>query len=446
MIVLLAVLLAVFALWAVTGGITTVWGGLSALLSVTLFGVCMANLAPALVFALTSPDAPPVEEINRTNRFSRRHPWLMIAVMALLLRLIVYIAAYIFYTRASGYQGGILDVMKNIWVRSDANSYLGIAENWYVTEGDPRFHIVFFPLYPILIRVLMLFTGESFSAALILSALCSVGASIFLYELAALTLPRREALRTVLFMLLMPAGFFFGAPMTESLFLLLSIAAMYFAQKGRILYACIFAALSAFTRSVGVFMAVPIAIECATRILERKRAGEPVLKQLILCCLCLLIVPLGLIVYLYINYAVTGSPFTFMTYQREHWSQGFGLFFDTAGYQMEYLVNNIRSGDWRMAFGLFLPNLLAGFGSLALVGASGRKLRASYMAYFLCYYIFSMGATWLLSAPRYLAAAFPVAFALTHVTNERTAWIAAPVIAALMLLYLSMFVSGYPVY
>ena len=444
-IVLLVLLLAVFVWWAV-GGIGTLWGGAAALLTVTLFALCVVNLVPQTALFFTSPEVPPVELGDRSNRCLSRHPWLKIAAVVLALRAATYILAYIFYTNANGYSGGMLNVMRDIWVRSDANSYLGIAEHWYVTEGDPRFHIVFFPLYPMITRAFMFLTGDSFSAALTVSAVCSVGAGIFLYELAALTLERRQAMRTVWFMFLLPASFFLGAPMTESLFLMLSVAAMYFAQKRRILPACILAGLCAFTRSVGVFMAVPIAFECISAICEKKRANNPVIKDAILSALCLLIVPLGLAGYIYINYAVTGDPFKFMEYQRDHWSQGFGLFFSTADYQADYLINYIRSGDWRMAFGLFLPNLLASLGALSIAGAAGKRLRASYMAYFLCYFVFSIGATWLLSAPRYLAAAFPMAFALTHITDRRTAWVAAIGLAALLTGYLAMFVSGYPIY
>ena len=44
----------------------------------------------------------------------------------------------------NGRQGGFLPAL-SLWLKGDAPHYLGIADNWYVTTGDARFHIVFFP-------------------------------------------------------------------------------------------------------------------------------------------------------------------------------------------------------------------------------------------------------------------------------------------------------------
>ncbi len=134
-----------------------------------------------------------------------------------------------------------------------------------------------------------------------------------------------------------------------------------------------------------------------------------------------LLVTLGSAAYCYINWRVAGNPFQFLIYQREHWNQRTGLFFSTAAYQTDYFLRSLTTGGWRDALGLWLPNLIACFSALGLLAAAAPKLRASQTAWFLAYYIVAVGATWLLSAPRYLLVLLPVPLALAQCTRKRTA-------------------------
>ena len=58
-----------------------------------------------------------------------------------------------------------------------------------------------------------------------------------------------------------------------------------------------------------------------------------------------------------------------------------------------------------------MPNLLAGLGSLGLMLHGGKRMRASWAAWFYPYFLLSYGVTWLLSGPRYMAVFFPLAVA-----------------------------------
>ncbi len=76
-----------------------------------------------------------------------------------------------------------LDSMQRLWVRGDAPHYLGIADYGYRTVRGPRFHIVFFPFYPILVHAVSALTGHTFAASLVVSNLALTGACC-LYKLA----------------------------------------------------------------------------------------------------------------------------------------------------------------------------------------------------------------------------------------------------------------------
>ena len=148
------------------------------------------------------------------------------------------------------------------WMKpnTDAGHYLNIAENWYVSDGDDKLLIVFFPMLPVLIRALNLITGDSFISALIInSAATSLTAGVAYLTFRG-PLGDKRAVAASFITLLMPGAIFFNSPMTEPLFLLFTFTAFLFMQKKRFLLAGIFVALSGFTRSLGVLAAIPLAI------------------------------------------------------------------------------------------------------------------------------------------------------------------------------------------
>ena len=433
-----------FAAWAFGAGYS-VAAMTAAAVSTGLFGLCLAKYPVHLQTWLSEGDAPSPEISLRASRFDRRHPWMAIALRVILLHIILYAAAYCFDLAKYGYAGGMFDTMAQLWNRTDAPHYQGIAQNWYVTEGDPRFHIVFFPLYPLLTKAVNFIIGNYFASALVVSNLCAIGSGIMAYELAALDMERKDALFAATILSIFPGSFFLAAPMTESLFLLLSLSCLFCARKKKYLLAGTFGALAAFTRSVGLLLVLPVFIEAAGDYFHDKPLSPKAIASRLGGTG---LIALGTIGYLLINRLVTGSAFTFLTYQSEHWSQSLGPFFGTAAYQTDLLLKNIITGDAELACGLFLPNLLCAFGFLALLLPSMKKLRPSYSGYALIYFAVTIGCTWLLSGPRYLAVCFPIAFGIAELTKgKKILRIAALIVLGIsMLIYLWMFVTGYPVY
>ena len=181
-------------------------------------------------------------------------------------------------------------------------------------------------------------------------------------------------------------------------------------------YSVLIKTLTSAAKMTPFLIAVGVAGILVLAELCRRCVGLP-----ILVVVGALLVPLGFAAYCYINWRVSGNPFQFLIYQREHWNQRTGLFFSTAAYQTDYFLRSLTSGGWRDALGLWLPNLIACFAALGLLAAAAPKLRASQTAWFLAYYIVAVGATWLLSAPRYLLGLLPVPLALAQCTRARAA-------------------------
>ena len=75
-----------------------------------------------------------------------------------------------------------------IWDRltmpGDAQRYLQIAGEGYVTEGENVINLVFYPLYPLVIRVCSLGIFDLAGTGMVLSRLFLMGSGAALYELA----------------------------------------------------------------------------------------------------------------------------------------------------------------------------------------------------------------------------------------------------------------------
>ncbi len=304
----------------------------------------------------------------------------------------------------------------NAWVCGDGVHYIDIARDWYLSSGikDRIVQLVFLPGYPILIRLMHCVIPNWTYAALAVSALCFAGAGTIFYRLMQMDLGEEAARRAVLILCLLPGAFFFTAPMSESLFLLCCVGCLYLIRKGRWLPGCLVGAYAAFTRSLGVTLLVPLVMELVHAAVRRELPKKKVLPA----ALSLLLIPMGFAAYLYINYRVSGDAFRFLTYQSQHWHQNFGLFFNTAAYQMDYAVGAAEE-ESELLWGLWLPNIAASFTALIVMIFGAKRLRASYSVWFLPYYFIAIGATWLLSAPRYLLAFFPLTAALAILTEKK---------------------------
>lgn len=294
----------------------------------------------------------------------------------------------------------------SFWTCLDSRHYLDIARDGYLSVGDRSrvVQLVFLPGYPLLIGLLDNILGSTLAAGLVISHLSFAGAGWVIYRLLRLDYPHQTAVRALKYLVLLPGMFFFAAPMSESLFLLLCASCLYCARTGHWFLGCALGGYAAFTRSPGLSLLVVLLLEAGSFWLKEKD-----IRAFLRRCAAMLLVPAGFCAYCFINWRVSGNPFQFMVYQREHWHQQMGMFFNTAAYQLE---NAVHSGPKSPElWGLWLPNLIALFGGLLLMVFAVKKMRPSYSAWFMAYYAAAMGATWLLSAPRYLIGFLPMSLA-----------------------------------
>ena len=129
----------------------------------------------------------------------------------------------------------------------------------------------FWPLYPLLLRAGTELTGWSVpTVGVVLSNACFLGALSVLYRLVRLEEGERVARRTIWLTAFYPTAFFFSAVYTESLYLLVTVAAIYAARTRHWGWAGIFGLLAALTRNTGMLLLIPLGL-----LLLHERGWDP---------------------------------------------------------------------------------------------------------------------------------------------------------------------------
>jgi len=440
----------VFGVWYANETDVSVPALLSAFVSAALFAiVCLRFVPDWMRFWGKEPVLNSFSDRGAAQPDARpKHIELKIFAVLLIVNTVVVLLVYCLRLMI-GYRESFLESLK-FWTCTDSGHYLDIARDWYLSEGewDRLVQLVFLPGYPLAVRLLNYIIKNFLYSGMVVSSLSFAGAGCVLYRLLRLDFSHEDAMRTLKYLCILPGAFFFAAPMSESLFLLLCAACIYFARTQKWTLGCLFGGLATFTRSLGLTLFVPLFFELIASMRRspgvKKGTDRPMHWELRFASL--LLIPTGFAAYCYINYLVAGNPFKFMEYQQEHWGQHLGLFFNTAAYQLERAISCYGTNNHNL-LGLWIPNLISSFGSLIIMIFAGKKIRPSYTAWFIAYFVIAIGATWLLSAPRYLMALIPIPMAVSTLTKRSNFDMVATFSCVLLyFLYLYAFVVRWQVW
>jgi hypothetical protein len=196
-----------------------------------------------------------------------------------------------------------LGAVTDVWARWDSVWFLRIAEHGYDSATGAA--SAFYPLYPGVVAVVgrALF-GHYVLAGILVSLAAALGAFLLLHRVAEERLGADGARRAVLYLALFPFALFLQAVYSESLYLLLTLAAFVVAERGRFLAAGAIAGLALLTRPTAAALLPALAL-LAWRERDRWRA----LASLALAPLLFTAYPLYL-------WQAEGDPWAFLRAQR----------------------------------------------------------------------------------------------------------------------------------
>jgi len=154
--------------------------------------------------------------------------------------------------------------LSDTFLRWDATWYFNIASHGYGTSINYAMHqpYAYFPLYPLLTATLHSATGLSIIlSGLFISNICFFIALYYFYCLLATRGFLDKQIRFILLLLaLSPANIYFTSMYTESLFLALSLAVLYFAFEHKWFRAFLLTGILSATRPNGIAILLPLAL------------------------------------------------------------------------------------------------------------------------------------------------------------------------------------------
>ena len=330
-----------------------------------------------------------------------------IVLISLISIVFTFIYAYISY---SFIHNEYPSTFLSIWNRWDTVHYLNIAKDGYSSSptDNKNILIVFFPLYPLLIKSIYYITGSYLVSAILISNAAYILACLFLYKIISLDYFDKDSTRAVIYFSIFPTAYFLHAGYTESLYLFLTIASFYYARKENWMLSGIFAMLSILTRITGILLIPALFLEY---MYQKNYKINKISKSIFWFLLPIF----GLFIYIIINFITYGDPFEFLDFQKTNWQKG--LAFPTQG-----IVESWKSIWWRApneAFKVGLFEILFPLTALLAFIFTIKKLRISYSLFIILNLIFITSNTYWLSLPRYILGIFPIFISLSLIGRNK---------------------------
>ena len=323
------------------------------------------------------------------------------------------------------------------WANFDGEHYLSIA-----IFGYKNLQQAFFPVYPMLINFIAspisfdLLSGliNSTIIGLIISNTAFLIVLLYLVDLIRLDYSKKVSYLTIFLLILFPTSFYFSALYNESLFLLLTVVAFLNARRGNWFLASVFACIASATRIFGIILFPAFIIEA---FLQKKY------KRVF----WILLIPLGLLAYMYYQYITVGDPLAFYHIQDLIGEQRQSSLVLLPQVYFRYIKMLLTVDPSNIIYQTILLEFICGilFFILPIYGYF-KKIRLSYLFFAFVSFIITTVQGSFSSVPRYVLVFFPSFLALALLINNSSKLIKIilfSILGLLLIIETTLFLRGY---
>ena len=317
----------------------------------------------------------------------------------------------------------------HLFAKWDSIWYLNIARTGYLNPD----HFAFFPLYPLLMKIFTLPSSDvivSYRTLVLTGFLISnfffLASSIVIFKLTRLLGGRDDyAFYASFFFSIFPSSIFLSAIYSESMFLFLTLGALYYWRKGSPLKVTLLAFAASLTRPVGILLVIPLlydfVIEKYVNITypSRNNIRVSILRKTVAKrnrkILALSSPILGYLSYVLFTYSRTGNPFAQFQAEESFWGTGYhdpihALSLLNVHFSMELLFQVIIVSFFILALVPFISKIL---------NIQTKIIPTSYLLYsaaLLGLYLF-IGE--ILAFPRFALTLIPIYMGMSYLSTKR---------------------------
>lgn len=183
---------------------------------------------------------------------------------------------------------------------------LPVTEDGHIAENA----WAFMPVYPALVRGVMVITGLPWNiAAIIITVVCAYVATLVFYKLLTRFVPAQQALFAVLLFSVAPVSPLFQLAYAESMQLMLIVIALYLLVRRKYAWMIPVVLVLSVTRPGSLAIALTLVLHWIYRAVQKARFP---LKEKVLVAAVALIAAFSGVVWLFIAGAVTGMPTAYL--------------------------------------------------------------------------------------------------------------------------------------
>jgi len=282
-----------------------------------------------------------------------------------------------------------LQFTSTAWSRWDASHYLYLAQHWYTSIGDEANFIVFFPLYPLILKPIGFILGNIDVSGIVASLALFIAGEYFFYKLVAIDYSQKIAAYSLIALAIFP-NFLFLQYTIYRIFIFIDIQSVdVYGQERKMDSIRNICWAWCYHKTIRI----PIIARNSDRMVNKSKKDWKYIP--------IIIVPtiIAGVSYLYLNKIVFGNPLEFQKILAVHWQK--------------HLTSPVSSilNSWKIA----LSGNLSSFGvmvgwaesvtitlSWILIPFVFKYLRKSWAVYYTLSILLFSSTSFILSTPRYL--------------------------------------------